>query len=564
MTLQKIKTRKTINILFAALLVFGVLFRLWKVPYGFHYFDEANYYEASYRVMQGDGFFTDDCSLMHFSLISLYPFVRLFCLITGGTEGLIIAGRTFFVFVHTVLTVGVYLLLRKKSPVQALCAAVIYFFYSQWYGSMLSHYQIFMDMLLISMLFAASEGDGKRRAVCSGYFFAVSVLACPYIVIAYLGYTILCVVLKLAGKEKEEFLNIRSWLHFTAGCAAAAVIFLIFTVWKSDCGKILDVLPMYLSDSTHPIGFSAEKAAAMLKTFVGSLRITDTLLLAALLAEAADRKRMERREIYAAVSFAAALAGTAAEIVSSGLAGTDITLRLCILGLNSYLLCREKDRKLFFAVWGFGWLLGIALFSASDMLADVLLMSGWIMTAMAGVCFMLRLVSEIREEKPKRKGMRGGLVLLCAALIFVQTGIEAKRNIHLNIWSLYCPLDYGIGKGEIVSEPELVYEQNGLWKATEKVRNAPGEYVLYFSDDVWPYLEDTKRCATFNVWMQTEHDIKEAEKLLKYWEIHPEKKPDAIYVTKNNLHPEKIIELVNTENFPVEENERGYEMVRPQ
>ena len=105
--------------------------------------------------------------------------------------------------------------------------------------------------------------------------------------------------------------------------------------------------------------------------------------------------------------------------------------------------------------------------------------------------------------------------------------------------------------------------KESAWWSREKVRQAEGDYVLYFSDDSWPYLEDTKRCSAYTSWMQTENDIYMAEKLLKYWEIFPEKKPDAIYVTKNNEHPLEVIEIVNTENFPVEENDRGYEMVRP-
>ena len=564
MSLQETRYRKTVNIFFILLLFAGVLFRLWKVPYNFHYFDEAYYYMSSYRLTQGDAFFTDDCSLMQFSLVSLYPFVRLYCSVTGGTEGLIVAGRTFFVFVHAVCTVGVYLLLRKKSPGSALCAAMMYFLYAQWYRSELSFYQIFLDMLLLSMLFVASEGGIKQRAIPGGYFFAVSVLACPYIVIAYLLYTALCICLKLSGKEKKDFFNIKTWLYFTLGCAAAAAIFLLFMAWKSEIGKIAEILPMYFSDSTHPLGFSASKTAVMLQRFVHRLQITDYVLLAAALFEAADRKRLERRKIYAAVVLAAAFVGTAAETALSGLEGADMTLRLCILGLDCYLLCKERDRKLFYSVWLFGWLLGICLFSASDMMSEVVLMSGWIMSAMAGVCFMIRLVSELKNDKAAGRPLRLCLLFLCTALAVTQLGIEGRNNLPKRRWELYCSLDYGIGKGEVISEPELVYEQDGLWAATEKVRNAPGDYVLYFSDDIWPYLEDTKRCATFNAWMQTEHDVYEAEKLLKYWEIHPEKKPDAIYISKNNGHPEKILEMVNTENFPVEENERGYELVRPQ
>ena len=127
---------------------------------------------------------------------------------------------------------------------------------------------------------------------------------------------------------------------------------------------------------------------------------------------------------------------------------------------------------------------------------------------------------------------------------------------------MYYTIDRGIGKGEKTTESVERYEFEGLWEATEKVRNAEGEYVLYFSPDCWPYLEDRKKCASYSTWLGG-MSVEEAERLLKYWEIHPEKKPDAIYVPKTARKPDQVIDIINTEHFPVEENERGYVMIRP-
>ena len=91
---------------------------------------------------------------------------------------------------------------------------------------------------------------------------------------------------------------------------------------------------------------------------------------------------------------------------------------------------------------------------------------------------------------------------------------------------------------------------------------AEGEYVLYFTNATHLYLMDRKKCAAFSTWVSWNALEEETEKLLAYWELHPERKPDAIYIGKDFAYDEALLELLNPEHFPVTEKEYGYTMIR--
>ena len=59
--------------------------------------DEAFYISIPLRLIQGDGLFTDEWHLSQLSAVLLYPAVRLFTAVTGGTSGIILFMRRLFV-----------------------------------------------------------------------------------------------------------------------------------------------------------------------------------------------------------------------------------------------------------------------------------------------------------------------------------------------------------------------------------------------------------------------------------------------------------------------------------
>lgn len=562
------KKSKYIDIAFAVFFVSVTALFLWKAPYGFHFFDEANWIALSDRLLKGDALLYDDWTLTQITLVILYPLVKLYHVFSAGNEGIILAFRYIFVFFHALNTVLLYLLIRRRSPLAALCVTMLYFPYSHLYIEALSYYTMALDFLLLGCAMLVTRKGEKGELFFSGVLLALAVLECPYFAVLYIAYFIACLVCAVRKKEGHTLLRWKSFGRITAGCAVPALIFLLFVLSRVSAGELIRTLPYLLGDEAHSVGGSGGKLAKFIKETVKNIGLTELLLFLPAILCAFDRKR---KRIYASALLLLTFCAIGKNYLSSrgqgmALLSQKLMLPLSAAALAAYTMCEKKDRELFFLLYIPGWVMAAGLFLASDV-GFAVVNTPLTVCACAGAWFLLELTEECMADA--RPAPRRCMAALLAAVLLFQTGYELwyRKNFCFSEPAgtalMYCDISYGIGKGEKTTEQVAVYEQDGLYAATEKVRNAPGDYVLYFSDDCWPYLEDTKKCASFAVWIQTKYAEAEAERLLDYWEKFPEKRPDAIYVSKRAVNVEKILEMVNTENFPVEENERGYEMVRP-
>ena len=82
---------------FLTLAVLAVCFFL-SAPYGLTETDEPMYQAYEYRLLHGDRLFFDDWTLTPFSTIFNYIPFAVYYSLTGGTAGLLLALRYFFVF----------------------------------------------------------------------------------------------------------------------------------------------------------------------------------------------------------------------------------------------------------------------------------------------------------------------------------------------------------------------------------------------------------------------------------------------------------------------------------
>ena len=568
------KYRKYFDIAFAAFFAAVTALYIRKVPYGFHFFDEANWLALSDRLMRGDALLYDDWTLTQIPLVILYPLVRLYHAVFGGNEGIIITFRYIFVFFHCVNTIALYLMLRKKSPVAALCAVMLYFPFSHLYIAALSYYTMALDFMLLACAVLAVHGEKKIGMFAGGLLFALAVIEDPYLAALYAAYCIACVVCAALKKRPHPLLGGRGWLCFTCGCAVPAVIFAAFVLSRASVTELIGALPHLFGDEKHSVGGNGSKVWSFFTDMIERTTVPEILLLVPAAAYLIDRGREKRKGLYAS---ALALFTVCAVLINfrSSMVGGMLTLSakltqpFAISGISAYIMSEKKDGKTLCLMYLPGWAFALCMYLASDTGYSVV-NTPLMVCACAGACFMCGMFSELRSKPGASRAAKLIPAAIFAAAMLAQTGYELYyvKNYCFSEPSgtsmMFSTIDYGIGKGEKTTENTALYEQDGLWEATAPVRDAPGDYVLYFSDDCWPYLEDSKKCASFAVWIQRKTADTEAERLLDYWEMFPEKKPDAIYVSKNMKNVEDIIEKINTENFPVEENERGYVLIRPQ
>ena len=543
-----------------------------KAPYGFHFFDEANWLTLSRRLLQGDALFAEDWSITQTGLSLLYPLMLLYDRIFDGTEGMVLTFRYAFVVFHAVNTLLLYLLLRRKSAWKALCAVTVFMPFTRWSAENFSYYQLSLEYVLLCGALLATMKKPYAALPTAGFLFSLAVLTCPFLAVYYVLYTLVCVVFAILRKEKPAAFRGRVWLLFSGGCAAAAVLFLSFVFSRCSLRELLINLPYIFGDKSHDVGSAGSK---LLRFFQGTVQYSNKADIPAIAAAAvllADRKRRKRRSLYTALLMLSCLFGLFGRYKSafmSGMLTRDVCLMrpLCIAGFASYILCDKKDKEFFVWIYLGACAHFVCLYLASDLGYDIYntAMTG---AAAASACFMAQLLSELQQENGGRKAPGYAAAALCLTMLASQLWVELEYRKNFCFCEpcgtalMSSVIRQGVGKGEKTAPEVAFYEQEGLWNATEKVRNAPGDYVLYFSADAWPYLEDSKRCASCSIWLQPRYAVEEAERLLCYWELHPERKPDAIFVSKTMEDAEEAMELINTENFPVEENDRGYVLLR--
>ena len=179
----------------------------------------------------------------------LIPFVWLYRLITGSTDGIIFAARIVYILMHAGATIVIYTKLRKFGFLSVFGCA-LYFLYTPFNIMALSYDSMGVELLLLAgVLLATADYEKKIQLIFSGLAFAGAVLCNPYLASLWLLYAA-CMGAHLLLKNKDisialksEMFSVRAFLFFTAGVAALAVLFLIFTLTRIGFGDIFANLP---------------------------------------------------------------------------------------------------------------------------------------------------------------------------------------------------------------------------------------------------------------------------------------------------------------------------------
>ena len=166
----------------------GLLLVLWKCPYGFGGSDEGFYLTVSHRLCLGDSLFADEWHLSQLTSFFLYPFVRLYRMLHGSNEGILLAARHLYVLMHTLVSLMIYLRLRRYGPM-AGAASVLFLLFAPFNMMTCSYNTIALDMLALSGgLLGSGEAGNRISWLVGGAAYACAVVCCPYLAVGYVLY----------------------------------------------------------------------------------------------------------------------------------------------------------------------------------------------------------------------------------------------------------------------------------------------------------------------------------------------------------------------------------------
>ena len=549
------------DLIFGALLSFGVILSIWKLRFGFGGSDEAFYLTVPHRLSLGDALFADEWHVSQLSGFLLIPFVSLFRLITGSTDGIMIAARVLYLVLHTGAAVLIYSRLRKYGFLSVFGCA-FYFIYTPYNIMALSYNTMGIELLLVGgVLLATADYSKKLLTILSGLAFAGAVLCNPYLIVVYLIYGVCVGVHYLIKKKKirlslkSEMFSLRTFLFFTAGAAALAAVFLIFTLTRTSVSDILANIPEMLKDPEHPqISFGNKFSSYFRSIFNLTPHFKYVIYgyLAMLIVMIVDRKRKLHRAVYLCLSCAAT--GITLIMLLPGISSSTynhIMLPMLFLGITSYILLENKPGELFAAVFVTGIIYSFCIHYGSNQMIYCI-SSTMTVANVASFVFTGLLIREMRKSPDNLTYAFATQILsyiLVGVIIMFQGCVQITAKSYHVFWdsapeALTSEIKQGPASGILTTEAN-VRAYNDLYVDMVHLREEKPDNILFMCFETWPYLSmNDFPYGTFSAWTGSDQSEATLSRMRKYYEMNPDKEPRYIYIPKsakwdfNTLLPE--------------------------
>ncbi len=565
--------------LFCILLGLGVGFLVWKCYFGVNDY-EAFYLSIPHRLLQGDGLFADEWHLTQMSGVLLVPFVWIFETVTGSADGMILAARFMYVFCHSLIAVFAYSRL-KKYGILSVAGCMFFLLFTPFEILSLNYNTMGIDLLVLGgVMLATTKYDKKLTLIISGLCFAGAVLCCPTLIAVYVLFAI-CVVLHIILRNSKLNLAIKSqifapktFLFFTIGAVIVAIGFATVAILGSSADEILRSFAYIFADPEHEQISIFSRIINYFSAILTTIPLFNLAIYAFLglcVVMAADTKRFLHRSVYLLASIGIMIYSLVLIVPSMTSSGINyILFPMIFVGITSYVLCKNKPREIFLAVFMVGVLYSICFGCVSNQGFEVIACSMTVAN-LAGFVFLGQLLKEMKESSDNiaysiwfRR-----LSIACAALVIAIEGgmmIGAKANYVSEEDSVMSEmtyqLNYGPFSGIKTSDTNGKAHDQILEDADTFMQDINGENLLILSNKSWIYLaESTSHISSYSAWLpETSESF---FRLIQYYAENPDKTPTYVYIPKDSdWNVSKIMTTANQYGYSVFENNISYQLTK--
>lgn len=515
----------------------ALAFLLWKAPHGIISLDESFYVNVPYRLWQGDGILVHEWHPGQLFGFLLLPALSLFLSVNGSTDGIFLFYRLLFIAVQFIGALYIYIKLRRFQPLGALLASLALMLYAPLQIMAPSYNTLGILMLSASCATMLTEQQINISAPLSGLLFAGAVLCCPYLVLVYLVYSVAALIPYIRKKLGIHAFCIGYWLRFTAGCALLAGAFLIFVLSRCELSELFAAIPQILNDPEHPSQSFGTIIYKYIESIYGNFYFSNYShiiifslcipLLAIIMG--LDKKRVEHRLFYIIPAMIITAAFFVYYIFNDRTVNF-LMFPLNILGFFSYFLLKKKDIRPFILLFLPGVMYSFCIHLASNLglmsIGSALTVSGF-----ASAIYIVCLFHELLEDKHLfcqlvSLGLLAALVLQLSVLTYFRGRYTTWDG---ETTQLSVIIEEGPQKG-LITRPQKAAHYYSLLEETSPVRECDGQTTLYLFTDTHLYLLDSKRCGSFSTWTSYVHPEADMRRLSTYWQMHPARLPDAIFI----------------------------------
>ena len=558
------------DLVFLFAFIGAAFFIFCKCRYGVGNVDESFYLTVPYRLFKGDALFLEEWHLSQMAGVLTLPFVSLYVTLTGGTAGIILAMRYVCTFIQCIITLFLYIRLKRINYIGALLTSISFALYIPFGIMALSYNSMgIMCQVVAFVILLTAQKHKELQFVIAGLFFAAAVLCCPYLAAVYFVYALaVCIKMIIRKVKKQEFCRecgmwtFKGALFITAGAAIAAVLFAVFVLSRAPIEGIIKAFEQIMNDPEHPPLSLSSKTKYFFSSIVKANSVSPyiyLLLTAITVAIALDKGRSKRRVIYF-------VACSTCVFALMGIYWSKDYLNHTMWAINMFapaaaILSEKKiSKQIIYTVWIPGMLYAYCLHLTSNQVFYAISSASAVSTV-GSIVIVSILLCEITADE-LCDSLKYIAVAAFATLMTVQLyseGVIRHKNVfwETSIKTQTVYVADGLHKGIYVTESKLK-DYNNAVQNLKVIEEYDAEKVLFLSKNTWYYLITDYEMSTYSAWLAgvNEHTV---SRLKAYYEINPEKLPDAVYADEK--YAETAVKFCEVMGYTATEVGGGYILI---
>lgn len=571
---------------FGLLLLGMMVMYLSRINMGMADMDESFYLTIPFRMTQGDALLVDEWHVSQLAGFLTYPLVKLYLVVAGGTDGIVLAFRYIYLAVQMLVTVAGYLLLRRRDKWMALAVSLVYGLFTPFGIKALSYNTMGLMATYLFVTLGLSEWKRKwLQYTLMGLALAAAVLCNPYMVVLYGGIVFVTALTQgLGGLGVGDVLTWKKVLFLTIGAGVLFLLFMGFELSRVSVSQMLDSLQFVTGDSAH----QSKDLSGIFRAFTYYPRTYPHYFRCWAICTVIGLvfKKLSKVSFGVITVFSIALTLYFAWYKTNGIGYSAIMVPLSFTGLAAFLFTRKRRWSLLFGGWLIGFIYSLCM-SASSNNGIYTYANASTVAACVGVMMIWDFVKEslgmgssVTAETASAKSVASGtvpgkneapdavaaksvasgtgtvktagsaswgsevikLLPCCGLILLLGTQLYAESHILLNhiFWeSGPEALTTEIGEGPLAGLRTTAAKANRYrlnYENALELKKLEGEHVLFYCRFPSGYLilDDWANGAN-SAWLADSIEDLNDPRMDEYYERHPEKVPDVIYIDTQSV-----------------------------
>ena len=513
-------------------LVIAALFMLNRAKYGYIYNDEPFILTLSHRLIKGDVFLYDEWQPTQLTGFLNYPWMILFTATHNNTDGMILFFRYVYVILNFVSLLFVYLRLSNYSKKPLITgAACLYLLLFSSMDILTVSYNFYSLTGLLLFITLCITGKSNIEYLFAGIFFSVATLASPYLAIVFVLYYLIFSLNHFVLKKdiSKNLIDITKMVLF--GVILSVAIFICFLYGTGgNISKMLNTVSYIFTDVEYPSQSIFQLIYGYLYTWVNKFRTFGFMFVVFVMLSLIDKKH---KTLWLEAHIIAFVILTPRMIHIFLYQFNYLIMQIGLLGFHALIIDEQRNNS-YSLIAIAGVIFSFILYATSD-LKQYAIANGMVLAGFAS--FFL-----IDDYLQKHENNTKLIKTLCILLVFAQIGTEVyerrtkyylDRDINDNLYMI----KKSAAKGLYVDKEQYDIYMN-IYKDIND--NIPHQAkLLVLSQEPWIYLLNDSEYCTYSAWMTNNKEFR-IKRLKEYYDLHPDKYPNYIYVLCEDFESEEL------------------------